>query len=72
MGETTRGSGSTIDFSNVSSEKIRFTFGHRWNGGIRARVREAWKESDMCHGISNDDWTIFFFRSLFLYNKYKN
>lgn len=72
---TPRGSGSTIDFSNVSSETIRFTFGHCWNGGIRARVREAWKEGDMCHGISNDDWTIFFFffrsSSLFLYNNIK-
>lgn len=53
MGETTRGSGSTIDFSNVSSEKIRFTFDHRSSGTRMTEQRFERKESGMCHGILN-------------------
>lgn len=52
MGETTRGCGSTIDFSNVSSEKIRFTFGHRSSEIRITEQRFERKESDMCHIFS--------------------
>lgn len=48
MGETTRGSDSTIDFSNVSGEKIPFTFGHRSYGTFEQRSKGSRGRKVMC------------------------